>query len=73
MLMYKINAEQKLLLDNKLYNATSKFNPIEDIHGDWYISQQEVNSNMFSWLNELQSSEFVPKPQQIDNTFNPTV
>jgi hypothetical protein len=39
------------------------FNPIQDIDGNWIISQEEINGCSIDWAKQLPLIEFKPIPQ----------
>lgn len=56
---------QKNELQGQWYAPDSYFNPIQDINGNWVISQEEMNQNenpSVSWVKDLSLIEYVPKP-----------
>jgi hypothetical protein len=64
-MMYKLTIEQKRTVKRKAFTDSNLFNPVQDINGDWFISQQEVDqcdNELFSWVKDLPKSEFIPKP-----------
>ena len=60
--MYKLKIEQKESLIGVAYDGEQYFNPVQDINGDWFISEDEVfgctNTDYF-WIRRLVYSEFV--------------
>lgn len=77
--MYKITTETAVLLKGKTYTKDIEFNPVQDINGEWFISEQEVNKNT-NWrykelLANLKLEEYVAPKSYInhnvsDNNFN---
>ena len=63
MIGYKISAEQAEQISGKLFNDSTAFNPVQDINGDWFIFEGEVNGRVtveeFFWVKELTPSEYV--------------
>jgi hypothetical protein len=64
MIGYKLTSEQKNLLVGQEFAPNQYFNPVQDINGDWFIFEGEVNGHVtvqeFFWVKELTPSEFVP-------------
>ena len=64
--MYRLTIEQKQLLTGVKYDGEQLFNPIQDINGDWFISEEEVfgcTDTEYYWIRRLVYSEF-----EINNT-----
>ena len=65
MIVYILTEQQKELLVGKEYIKDSYFNPIQDINGNWIISEEEVltaqNEDVL-WVKDLQQIEYEPKP-----------
>lgn len=65
MMMYILTLEQKNELVGQFYAPNSFFNPVQDINGDWFITEQEVNSTVnpdFLWVSNLSLAPFIPPP-----------
>jgi len=65
MILYKLTLEQKNLLIDQLFAPASYFGPVQDINGDWFISEQEVSGCInpdFIWVKTLPSMEYIPTP-----------
>lgn len=64
MIGYKISAEQAAYISGKHFNIATTFNPKQDINGEWFIFEGEVNGHVtveeFFWVKELTPSEYVP-------------
>jgi hypothetical protein len=61
--MYKLTIQQKNSLAGKSYIADNKFNPVQDINGDWFISEEEVSQAIYeTWVKQLPRATFTPKP-----------
>ena len=61
--MYKLNIEQKELIEGKQFAIDSNFHLLEDKNGDWFISIEEVeqcNNPEFSFVKKLQLTEYEP-------------
>lgn len=66
---YKISAEQKDLLAGKEFAPYQYFNPVQDINGDWFIFEGEVDgcvNEQFMWVKELPTKEYVPPINNIE-------
>ena len=65
MIVYILTEQQKELLIGKEYIKDSYFNPIQDINGNWIISEEEVltaeNEDVL-WVKDLEQIEYEPKP-----------
>ncbi len=64
-MMYLLTQQQKDLLVGQNYAPSSIFNPVQDINGDWFISEQEVNqcvNQEFDWVKTLPQMVFTPPP-----------
>ena len=55
-----LTTEQKDELIGQLYAPDSYFNPIQDKHGQWIISLEEVNQCSIEWVKELPLIEYEP-------------
>lgn len=64
MIGYKLTEQQKEQISGQFFNGSTSFNPVQDINGDWFIFEGEVNGHVtveaFFWVKELTPSEFVP-------------
>ena len=61
MQVYKLTEQQKDLLIGQMYVVDVYFNPIQDINGNWIISQTEVNNStneQFMWVKDLDHSKY---------------
>jgi len=59
--MYKLTITQKNLLVGLSYDGEQIFNPIQDVNGDWFISEQEVfgcTNRDYFWIRRLVYSEY---------------
>jgi hypothetical protein len=64
-MMYLLTTQQKDLLVGQYYAPASMFNPVQDVNGDWFISDQEVNqcvNSEFEWVKNLPQMVFTPSP-----------
>lgn len=64
----KLTIVQKNLIAGQQFTPGSYFNPIQDINDKWVISEEEVNqcnNPEFPWVNDLQLSEYLPKPADL--------
>jgi hypothetical protein len=58
-----LTIEQKDLLINQLFDEDSYFNPLQDFNGNWIISIEEIEQNIYydyNWLQDLEMIIFVP-------------
>ena len=55
-----LTTEQKDSLVGVQYAPDSYFNPIQDMHGQWIISLEEVNQCSIEWVKELPLIEYEP-------------
>ena len=58
-----LTIEQKDLLINQLFDEDSYFNPLQDFNGNWIISIEEIEQNIYydyNWLQDLEMILFVP-------------
>lgn len=60
MIMVKLFTGQKDSLIGKLFDDHQFFNPVENIDGDWFISETEAESKEFDFSSN-ERIEFVPK------------
>lgn len=69
MIGYKLTTEQASQISGQLFNDCTTFNPVQDINGDWFIFEGEVNGNVtveeFFWVKELTPSEYVPPINEV--------
>lgn len=63
MIGYKLTSEQAQQISGQLFNDSTAFNPVQDINGDWFIFEGEVNGHItveeFFWVRDLEPSEYV--------------
>ena len=63
MIGYKLTQEQFEQISGQLFNDSTAFNPVQDINGDWFIFDGEVNGHVtveeFFWVKDLTPSEYV--------------
>ena len=58
-----LSIAQKDLLVGQLFDEDSYFNPLQDFNGNWIISIEEIEQNIypeFNWLRDLEMIIFVP-------------
>ena len=58
-----LTQEQKDLLIGQKYNEESFFNPVQDGAGNWIISDEEIQYNIypqFDWIKTLPMIEYIP-------------
>ena len=61
MIGYKLTTQQKDLLTGQQFAPTQYFNPVQDINGDYFIFEGEVNgciNEEFMWIKDLPESEY---------------
>jgi len=54
---------QKDQLIGQRYDEDSLFNPVQDGNGDWIISTEEIEQNIYSefdWIKTLPMIEYIP-------------
>jgi hypothetical protein len=57
-----LTAEQKDILDKQQFTTRWFFNPVQDVNGDWVISEMEASSctnPAFSWVGELELTDWL--------------
>ncbi|MBX7204133.1 MAG: hypothetical protein K1X81_01800 [Bacteroidia bacterium] len=71
MIGYKLTESQKNELLGKPFCSDSYFNPVQDVNGDWFISQSEVDNcsnEGYMWVKQLQSQTYTinihPAPEK---------
>lgn len=63
MIGYKLTIEQKDMLVGNEYRPNNYFNTVQDINGDWFIFNREVDKcciDEFAWVKDLPTYEYVP-------------
>lgn len=63
MIGYKLTIEQAELLFGQTFDGVSKFNPTQDISGDYFIFEGEVKNctqKEFEWVKDLKKFNFIP-------------
>jgi hypothetical protein len=63
-----LTESQKNQLFGQLYDENSYFNPTQDLYNRWFISEEEVQYNIypeFEWINNLPQIEFEPQIVEI--------
>jgi hypothetical protein len=68
MTVVKLTAEQAEQIKGAEFAPDSYFNPIQDKHGNWIISLEEVEQCDIEWVKSLPLIEFEPIEL---TTFNP--
>jgi hypothetical protein len=62
--LYKLTETDAGFLTGKTYAKDMIFNPVQDINGDWFISEEEVKGNTNrrykDILSKLELAEFLP-------------
>jgi hypothetical protein len=61
-----LTPEQSAAIKDTEFEPTSFFNPIQDKHGNWVISIQEIERCDIEWVKELQLIEFEPIEIDLD-------
>jgi hypothetical protein len=62
MIVALLDINQKELLIGKKYDDNSLFNPVQDAEGNWVISTQEIEQNIypeFDWIKDLPLIEYI--------------
>ncbi len=59
--MYKLTQTQAELLFGVQISQGWYFNPVQDINGDWFISEIEVNLCDIDWVKQLEQVQFIAK------------
>lgn len=62
--MRLLTKEQKEKLTGKEFVPDNFFNPIQDINGNWVISEEEVDQSSLSWVKNLPKIEYEPKREK---------
>ena len=69
MIGFKLTETQANLLRGNEFAPNQYFNPVQDINGDWFIFEGEVNGHItveeFFWVRDLEPSEYVPPINEI--------
>lgn len=60
MVVYLLSLEQKKELEGLEYIEGVYFNPIQDINGNWIISEEEVKQSEIEWVKELKQIKYEP-------------
>ncbi len=63
MIGYKLTSQQAQQLAGKEFTDNCYFNPVQDVNGDWFIFDGEVNgctNPEFMWVKELPKAEYAP-------------
>lgn len=64
MIGYKLTPSQAAEISGQYFNDATTFNPIQDINGDWFIFEGEINGHItvedYFWVKTLPPSEYVP-------------
>lgn len=69
MIGFKLTLEQKDLLVGQKFAPNQYFNPVQDINGDWFIFEGEVENctnEEFMWVKQLPQAEYVPPINNIE-------
>lgn len=60
MIMYRIKKGQAKALTKRKYDNGISFNPVQDINGDWFIGEEEINYCVLYFGFEPEEAEFIP-------------
>ena len=70
MIGYKLTPSQAAEISGQFFNEVTIFNPIQDINGEWFIFEGEVNGFItveeFNWVKDLLQTEYVPPLNNIE-------
>ena len=63
---YKINTGQKKAIEKNPFAQNQFFNPVQDINGEWFIGESEINSLIQhqGWKNAMLSEYVPPTPPE---------
>ena len=61
MIVYLLTNEQADSLRGIEFMPDNFFNPIQDINGNWIITQEEVSQTSIEWVKDLPQIEYEPK------------
>ena len=62
MIGYKLTEQQAVGISGQFFNDTTTFYPVQDINGDWFIFEGEVNdctNEDFMWVKDLPTAEYL--------------
>jgi len=64
---YKITVEQKNEIEDQKSAPAQYFNPVQDINGDWFIFEAEMNSAVKNkgWARAILADFVPPEPEPI--------
>lgn len=69
MIGFKLTQAQAAEIAGKHFNESTTFNPKQDISGEWFIFEGEVNGHVtveeFFWVKDLTQSEYVPPINEV--------
>jgi hypothetical protein len=58
--VYQLTQEQSDQLIGVEFIPDNLFNPIQDIDGNWIITEEEVSQSTIDWVKELPKIEYRP-------------
>jgi hypothetical protein len=59
--VYQLTSEQQEQLIGVEFIPDNLFNPIQDIDGNWIITEEEVSQSTIGWVKELPQIDYRPK------------
>jgi hypothetical protein len=62
MTVYLLTPDQADSLRGVEFMPDNYFNPIQDINGNWIITEQEVSQTSIEWVKDLPEIEYEPIP-----------
>jgi hypothetical protein len=62
MIVYLLTPDQADSLKGVEFMPDNYFNPIQDINGNWIITEQEVSQCSIEWVKDLPQIEYEPIP-----------
>jgi hypothetical protein len=68
MKMFKITQSQaNALTDDRTKHYGARFNPVQDVNGDWFISEPEANYCILHFSFDPVEAEYIaPEPDPLD-------
>jgi hypothetical protein len=60
MIVYLLTTDQADSLRGVEFVPDNFFNPIQDINGNWIITQEEVSQTSIEWVKDLPQIEYEP-------------
>lgn len=62
MIVHLLTQQQADSLKGVKFVPNNYFNPIQDINGNWIITEQEVSQTSIEWVKDLPKIEYEPIP-----------